>query len=30
MKKDYIICVNCLTSPYKNCDTSYKGEIFNK
>ena len=30
MKKDYINCVNCLTSPYKNCDTSYKGEIFNK
>ena len=30
MKKDYIYCVNCLTSPYKNCDTSYKGEIFNK
>ena len=30
MKKDYINCVNCLTSPYNNCDTSYQGEIFKK
>lgn len=29
MKKDADNCINCLTSPYSNCDTSYKGEIFN-
>ena len=30
MEKDYKNCLNCLTSPTKNCDTSYKGNIFKK
>lgn len=30
MQKDYMNCVNCLTDPYNNCDTSYEGEIFKK
>ncbi len=30
MKKDYGNCLNCLTNPYKNCDTSYKGGIYTK
>lgn len=25
---DYINCIQCVTSPNDNCDTSYKGEIF--
>ncbi|MDE6284888.1 MAG: hypothetical protein K2M17_04010 [Bacilli bacterium] len=25
---DYLNCVDCLTSPYEKCDTSYEGEIF--
>lgn len=28
MKNDTNNCVNCLLSPYNDCDTSYKGEIF--
>ena len=30
IKKDYGNCFTCLTDPYGNCDTSYKGEIFTK
>lgn len=28
MKNDYGNCVKCLTSPYKECDTSYEGGIY--
>lgn len=30
MQKDYMNCIDCLTSPNKSCDTSYKGNIFKK
>ncbi len=30
MKNDYNVCINCLTDPYNNCDTSYEGNIFKK
>ena len=30
IKNDYENCVVCLTDPYNECDTSYKGEIFTK
>lgn len=30
MQQDAGNCINCLTSPYNNCDTSYQGELFGK
>lgn len=30
MQQDAGNCINCLTSPYNNCDTSYQGELFRK
>lgn len=30
IKSDYSNCINCLTSPYNSCDTSYEGNIFKK
>ncbi len=30
IKNDYIKCINCITDPYNNCDTSYEGNIYKK
>ena len=28
MNDDFMICIDCITSPNKDCDTSYKGGVF--
>lgn len=30
MRNDYMNCIDCLTDPYNNCDTSYEGNIYKK
>ena len=30
IRNDYMNCINCLTNPYNDCDTSYKGNIYKK